>query len=575
MTVGAVLTLAAVALGVGAVVFGRRGLHYGSAAALTLATGWLFVQFATEDWGNVYVVSTTRPGLSPLVRLAGLWGGAEGSLLLFTALVAIAGAITARLAGEFRPLSALAAAYGIVVLVAANPFERFDAPATGGIGLQPVLEHPAMVWHPPILYLGLIGVMVPGLLMVGAANPRTIRVGWEISIALLTAGLATGAAWAHAELGWGGFWAWDPIESAGLIAWLAAVAAQHLRPSAKDRRTIVAVLLPALAAVWATTLTRAGLTGSVHSFADRPGLRAALLVVAFGWTGVVGWVAFGSSRSVDSVPVMPGRRNAAVLLLIATVIVALGTYEPAVEMAVGGDSVGIAGSFFARAMWPLVLVGAGLAVASDRTRVAPVVGGLVALILTPLSAGPFGLAIAAAGGAMVGSALESGRSRRRGWLAHVGVGVLLVGIAGTIAATSASVILIKDRPTEVAGQTVIHRGLELEQGSNTETVIGTIEVDGDLLRPSIVAHRLRNVPTAEIATHRSLLNQTQVVLSDGSDGQADYRISQTPRLNLVWFGAVLVALGLLHNALTAPARRQPGSSLERNRSTPTGDLSDT
>ncbi len=533
---------------------GSRWLQYGSSGVMVLSTADLFWQFADEDWSNVYVVSTTRPGLAPVVRLAGLWGGAEGSLLLFASLVAAAAAITARLGGTFRPLAALSAGYGVVVLISANPFERFDAPATGGLGLQPVLEHPAMVWHPPVLYLGLVGVMVPGLLSAGGSSHRVVRAGWGISLAFLTAGLATGAAWAHAELGWGGFWAWDPIESAGLVAWLAAAGAQHLRSAATSRSTVAAGLAPALAAVWATTLTRAGLTGSVHSFADRPGLRAGLLVVAVGWTAVLAWV-WTSSTAPRSSPIPPkDRRNAALVLAIATTIVALGAYEPAVESGLGGDSVAIAGSFFARAMWPLVLAGAGLVLAADRTRLAPVGGAVVAIALTPFGAGPFGLAVAAAGGAVTGSALSLARAGRRGWIAHAGVGVLLVGVAGTMAATSATVILIKDRPTQVSGQTVTHRGLEFRQEATTEAVIATIEVDGQLLRPSVIAHRLRNVPTAEIATRRSLLNQTQVVLSDGSDAQSDYRISSTPRLNLVWLGSVLITFGLVQNVWYRPSR---------------------
>ncbi len=548
MTLGTALLLLGIALGVVATIRARPVLTAAMAAAFGASVGVLFWRFATEDWANAYVVSTTRPDLSWPVRMAGLWGGAEGSLLLFTSLVGAVAVLVRRAGGEARPLTALTAAYGVVVLVAADPFVRLDAPAVGGLGLQPVLEHPAMVWHPPILYLGLVGVLAPGLMVLGGASHRAVRRATGVSLALLTAGLATGAAWAHAELGWGGFWAWDPIEAAGLVAWLASATTLHLRPNDGSPLSRAAFLLPGLAAVWATTLTRAGLTGSVHSFADRPGLRAGLLVVAAGWTGVLAWLGLQPttlSAGSRAQARWTDRRLAASVLLLAVGLVAVGTYEPAIESAFGGETVDIAGVFFTRVLWPLVIAASLIAVRADRRFIAAGVGAGVGIVLTPIGAAPFGLMLAAAGGAVAGSAVDAFRLGRRGWLAHVGVGVALVGIAGTIAATSSQVILFKDSEITVDGVALVHRGIELERGRVTESAVASIEVDGELLHPRLVAHRLRNIPTAEAATSRSLLGETQIILSDGSDGQAEYRINQTPRLNLIWLGAALIALGLI------------------------------
>jgi len=191
-----------------------------------------------------------------------------------------------------------------------------------------VLEHPDMTWHPPILYLGLVATLVPGLrAIVGtASSART----WAVVVGLLTIGLATGARWAHLELGWGGYWAWDPIESAGLVVWLAAVAALHAASirsttarteataagntaagntaaestaaeTTAPLRPLERLVLagPMVAAVWATTLTRVGLVSSVHAFADNPGLRRGLIGVAVGLSVVVLGSAV-SARSVES-----------------------------------------------------------------------------------------------------------------------------------------------------------------------------------------------------------------------------------------------------------------------------------
>ncbi|MFW2381474.1 MAG: cytochrome c biogenesis protein CcsA [Acidimicrobiales bacterium] len=556
MTLGAGILWLGVVLSVAATLRPRRSLVAAAAAAMAASTISLLVGFATEDWSNTYVVSTTRSGLAWPVRLAGLWGGAEGSLLFFTALVSVGATIAALLGGRTQPATALAAAYGVVVLVAANPFERFDAPAVGGLGLQPVLEHPAMVWHPPILYLGFVGAIVPTLLSLGAVGPRLIRRASAVGLAFLTAGLATGSAWAHAELGWGGFWAWDPIESAGLVAWFATAATLHLRfdHSRLDHRVLFA--LPGLAAVWATTLTRAGLTGSVHAFADRPGLDAGLLVVAAGWTATLVWLVVvprpeGSGRNDGG---RIEKRQAMYTLTIAAFFIALGTYEPALERAFGGDSVAIEGVFFTRMLWPLVIVGCALSIKADRGFRFAALGGAIGLGLTPLGAGPFGLAVAAAGGGVAGAAFQARTGGRPGWLAHVGAGVILIGVAGTMAATSSRVILVKDQPTSIDGLTVTHRGLELVEEPNQDRAIATVEVERARLQPELVAHRLRNVPTAEAATRRTLLNETQIILSDGTDGQASYRITQTPRLNLIWLGAVMVVLGL-----TGSRSRRSGS----------------
>ncbi len=504
------------------------------------------------------------PGLSWFVRLAGLWGGAEGSLLFWTALMSVATTIVFALGGESRPASALTAAYGAVVLVTANPFDRLDAPAVGGLGLQPVLEHAAMTWHPPLLYVGLIGMIVPSLLALGGATPPLVRRATAVTLAVLTLGLATGAAWAHAELGWGGYWAWDPIESAGLVAWLAAAATLHLCYDRGDRRNRMVFLVPAVAAVWATTLTRAGLTPSVHSFADRPALRAGLLVTAVGWTAMLLYLGLRVDTEVRSRPVSARSKGAMAVLLGSTLIVAVGTYEPAVETLLGDVPVSIAGVFFARSLWPLIVVGATAAVLADRRFAGAAVGAAAGVALTPLASGPFGIAVAAAGGAIAGSALDAARRGRPGWLAHTGVGIVLVGVAGTMGASVDQVILIKDRPTVVAGQTVVHRGIELRTSPTQEAAVATIEVDGAVLQPQLVAHRLRNIPTAEAATRRSILHETQVLLSGGTDGQADYRIQRMPRLNLVWLGCAVLVAGLGRAGLsrtgrsrTRPVRTRP------------------
>lgn len=605
MTIGEWGSWVTVALAAGTLLLPRSRLRLDllAAASSTVVLLALGRMFAIEDWSSAYVADHARPGTNPFLRLAGMWAGAEGSLLLWLAMVAWAAVIASTLAPEparaatRRCGAALTTGYGLVLVVTATPFERLAVPANGGLGLQPVLEHPAMVWHPPLLYAGLVGLLIPMLMGLGAAWSRppetwpspgdatamTVVAG---PLALLTAGLITGALWANVELGWGGFWAWDPIESAGLVAWLAGAALVHLirRPHhvIPDRRVATTLtLLPGLAAVGATTVTRIGVVASVHAFADRPALRLGLVLVAAGVVaGAMGAVARSSpgvgpgpelgpeaddhqtmSGTVPAAARRPGprwagRRHATVALTVAAVFVAIGTYEPVVEAATTGDRLAIAGQYHTRLLWPVVIAGAALAVRADRRWWPAAAGAATAAATTPWAAGPFGLAVALAGGAVAGSALSLA-NRRPGALAHLGVGLALVGVAGTMATTSTVVSAAVDSPIEVDGRSLVHRSIELRTGTDTTEAVATIEYDGVIHRPRLVSFDRRSAATAELSRRTDGLDEVQVLLLDGDRSAADYRINHLPRLHLVWLGGALVAVGLVQ-----PRRRLRSSRAE-------------
>ena len=577
----------------------RACARLASAIASSLALAFLASRFLAQDWSYEYVADNTRSGIGPLLRMAGLWAGAEGSLLLWVAMVAWMAVIAgrSRLATDHGPRlgAGLAMAYGLVVAIAASPFQRLDIPAIDGLGLQPVLEHRAMIWHPPILYAGLVGMLLPTVVGLGAVlagrrpqvDPQSVRV----PMALLTLGLVSGAVWANVELGWGGYWAWDPIESAGLVAWLAGATLLHLmrRPEeiVENRRARIATFaIPGLASIWATTLTRIGVIDSVHAFADRPALRIALLSVAALVSAVVVAVLSGPPTTpdeVDPAPVDPdvvdplatgrsqARRLAVIVLATATLFVAVGTYEPLVEAATTGDTFAIAGRYYSRLLWPVVIVGAVLAVRADRKGRAAGVGAVVGLVIVPLAAGPFGLALGAAGGAVAASAIGLVRSGRRGALAHVGVGIALIGIGGTIATTVDTVDLPVGGTTTIHGIELTHRSVELVDGRAVRSAVATVEVDGVALQPRLVAYQLRGVSTAEVAHRFRLADEVQVVLLDGDEGSARYRINRLPRVGLVWLGALILALGLLAEAAQAflsPRRLRANSSDNVDESSP-------
>jgi cytochrome c-type biogenesis protein CcmF len=580
---GDVLVWVAVVLAVAAAVTAGRGpsrhLLLGAAAGLTVALARLAFGFATEEWALDYVADHTRSGLAAPIRIAGLWAGAEGSLLLWTVMVAwvVLVAVRGREASDAAEVWALrlggglVAGYGLLVALVASPFERSPLPAIGGLGLQPVLEYPAMIWHPPILYAGLVGLLVPMIRasarMLAGRPPMAASeldrqrgpVSMTLSMAVLTVGLATGALWAGVELGWGGYWAWDPIESAGLVAWLCGAAALHAAPAAAGPGPSAGALrvAPGVAAIWATTLTRVGLVASVHAFADRPTLRLGLLFVAAVATvaataSVVVWSR--ASLPADGATPAPtaladSRRVATVVLALAVLIVAVGAYEPLIEAATSGDAVAIAGEYYTRLLWPVTIVGAALAVRADRRWWWAVGGAAVGAVAVPVTVGPFALAVAAGGGASAGSAVgcwftsRGGGYRRAGVVAHIGVGIALVGIAGTVASSATTVTVAVDETVVADGMAVTHWSVELVDGTSTSEAVAAVDVDGDRYHPRLVTYDLRGVSTSETATRMVGLDEVQVQLVDGNDRAARYRIVRIPRVGLVWLGAAIVAVG--------------------------------
>ncbi|MFV0259077.1 MAG: cytochrome c biogenesis protein CcsA, partial [Acidimicrobiales bacterium] len=580
----------------------RRLLGAATATAI-LAVAALAWAFLTADWRWLVVVDNTRGEVGPLLRLSGLWAGPEGSLLVWTAMVAVAAVLAARLAPPgaatvtARLGAGLVAAYAAVTATTAWPFTRLDAPPADGLGLQPVLEHPAMVWHPPLLYAGLVAMLAGSLLAGGAAITPGARAPeprvWRVSLTVLAAVQVNGSLWDGVELGWGGYWALDPIESAGLVACLTGDAALHAarpggRPVVVGRAAVAVAVAPGVTAVGATTLTRIGVVSSVHAFANQPGLRAGLLVAAglvlIGAVAVVARSRPGPgpvSAPATGTPTWPGtgtgRRWAVAATASAATLVAIGTYWPVAEWLSGGDAVAVAGPYFTRLLAPVVLVAAVGVVTVDHRQLrspattgratprwlrttGPAAGATLGVTLVwsvvinpaPAPSGPgpgaagTAVLVAAAGGAVLGSSLVvlRARSGRPGALAHAGVGLLLIGVAGTVGAHSPVIAAAPDRPVVVDGMTVTHRGVDLDRSGGVTSAIATVDVDGRTYHPSLVTFPQRGASTVETATRFLGADEVQVVLIDGSASLARYRVTRIPRIGLVWLGVAVATIGL-------------------------------
>ncbi|NNE72347.1 MAG: cytochrome c biogenesis protein CcsA [Acidimicrobiales bacterium] len=559
-----------------------------TAAALVVATVRLSVAFWQSDFAFEYVAGHSRRGVAGPYRVAGLWGGLGGSLLLWVTLLAVVALVALRRPAERAVAAAFVAPVTMVVVTLVNPFERFALPAFAGSGLTPILEHPAMVYHPPLLYLGLVATVVPFAQVVagGRASRRSLFAAWG----LLTAGLATGANWAYVELGWGGYWAWDPVENSALVPWLLVVAALHWSRRSEraldDRVGRAMSASPFVLVLFGAVLTRSGATASVH---------------AFGQQEAVGWALGGVTVLAAGLVVVRVRRGgvgrshpavaarwlavATVGAVVAAVVVFVGTAQPIVWRWLGGTARVVEGQFFAQLLAPLAigaLVFGSYAPGGPRSTAPAAVGALgglaVGIVLGALDLSVAGLAagamFAGTGAVLAAMAHLTVRSPDRGRIAppvvlgHVGFAVLLFGVAGTIGADELAVRLDPGESVELAGRTFTHIGVVGESRDDLlgGTVTAAIDVDGRRFAPSLVSYPDAGVLLAETALHSTPAADVQIVLRNAGDaGWADYDLAVRPLAMWVWWGSALLvltaAVGLwslrLADASTGPDAPKP------------------
>jgi cytochrome c-type biogenesis protein CcmF len=627
----------------------------GAAVGLVAATLILVVALVQNDFSLVYVADTSRRSMSAPYRAAALWGGMEGSLLFWTALLAGVSAITsARLARRdpaLPPLAiavpaALTSAFALITWGTANPFRLLQIPATDGAGLVPILEHPAMLYHPPLLYLGLVSRAPPFALTLGALRRGTLDAAWREQTRrlmfapwiVLAIGMIAGANWAYVELGWGGYWAWDPIENTALLPWLAVTAFLHQSirhgerdPSSSDLGGAALVLAAFVLAIVGTLLTRSGAASSVHAFAQATAVGRALLALVIVLTVVclaVLGAAWRARRPITAAPDAPrdvpldvprdapldrapeGSADAGwlgrdrllvvhvVLVVAALTLISIGTLSPVIRSLIGGEVTAIDGSYFATMTVPLVWIGlVAMAIAPGRrpgTSLQQIVGGpalvglLVALslalagwtdVVTLLTGGLAGFAGSAA-------LLQPGLAWRRGaagasvrqklaaigpHVAHAGFALLLLGIAGSTAAQSSTVLLARGQTASVDGVEVRNDGVRVDAPDSDEPkVVVAVHVQrggGERrLEPSITGYRLLGQRLAETALWSSPAGDVQIAVRDAQDnGNALLEIHTRPLAPFVWWGGLVLVAGGVLAAASSRFRVEPGGEGARIR----------
>jgi len=573
--------------------------------------------FAVTDL-SVKLVAMNSHSMKPMVfKLAGAWGNHEGSMLLWVTVMALAGGLIALVERRLpeKTMQATLAAQGFValgfyafLLFSSNPFERLPTPAVEGLGLNPLLQDIGLAFHPPTLYIGYVGLSVAFSFAVGALLTRQVTPDfarvmrpWVLGAwVFLTLGITAGSYWAYYELGWGGWWFWDPVENASLMPWLAATALLHSASvlAARDALRAWTIMLGVVAfsmSMVGTFLVRSGVLTSVHAFAvdpERGSFILALLTLYIGGALLVFALRAGS--------VTEGQRFAAlsregalvfnnVMLSAILGIVLLGTLYPLlteafdVRVSVGPPYFNPVGAIFAVPMLLVMAVGPILrwrgdnwqrmrlpiaVVAALIVTVAVAVSLLASIAILPL----LGLAIA------VGLAVASfmplkGRKLTRipiaTWgmvLAHFGIAVALFGMASESAFTKERLIAVAPgQTTEIAGWTVSLESVDPVAGPNWTALEGHLVVQrgsGDLIRLDPQARNFWAPPqqTSESALLTRWDGQLYAVLGDqANDGRWQLRLWWKPFVTFIWYGGLLVALGgvlAIIGRVTADLRRR-------------------
>jgi cytochrome c-type biogenesis protein CcmF len=555
--------------------------------------------------------------MKPLIyKITGVWGNHEGSMLLWVSILALFGGLVA-IFGNNLPISLrahvlaaqawIASAFYLFILVTSNPFLRIANPPIEGQDLNPVLQDIGLAVHPPMLYLGYVGFSISFSFAIAALIEGRIDAAWArwvrpwtlVAWIFLTTGIAMGSYWAYYELGWGGWWFWDPVENASLMPWLAGTALLHSlvvmeKRSALKVWTILLSILTFSLSLLGTFLVRSGVLTSVHAFANDPRRGVfILLILCIFIGGSLSLYAFRASSLKQGGLFAPISREGALvlnnlLLTTACATVFVGTLYPLALEVMTGEKISVGAPFFNLTFGPLfipllVALPFGPLLAWKRGDLLGaaqrlVAAGIVALIIVALvwawtwggsTFAPLaiGLAVFVIAGAVIdmieriglfrlpaGVAIRRARGLpRSAWgtmFAHAGVGIALIGIVCETTWNSENIRTMKPGDvTNVAGYGLKLESLTPRQGPNFHETAAKFDVliDGRLIAtmmPSKRSFTTRGATTTEAALLSRGASQLYISLGDiVADGSVTVRIYHKPLVLLIWFGPVLMAFG--------------------------------
>ncbi|MEO5322191.1 heme lyase CcmF/NrfE family subunit [Mesorhizobium sp. CC13] len=605
-------------------------------ALIALSFTALTMAYVKSDFSVVNVWENSH-SLKPLLfKITGTWGNHEGSMLLWIMILAMFSAMVAVFGGNLpATLRAnvlavqgwIATAFLLFIVITSNPFRRLIPAPIEGRDLNPILQDIGLAVHPPLLYLGYVGFSVCFSFAVAALIEGRIDAAWARWVrpwtlaawVFLTGGIVMGSYWAYYELGWGGFWFWDPVENASFMPWLAGTALLHSaivmeKRSALKIWTLLLAILTFSLSLLGTFLVRSGVLTSVHAFASDPSRGVFILgILTFFIGGSLTLFALRASSLTAGGLFHPISREGALVLnnlflTTATATVLIGTLYPLVVEALFGEKISVGEPFFNLTFGPVMLpllaiVPFGPLLAWKRGDVAAVAqrlmfafGGALLVVLAALlfvdgtsvfAALGAGLATWLVLGALTDLALKSGvgsvapavavrrliglpRSVFGTTLAHLGLGLTLLGIVGVIAFQSEAILVMKQgQVVEIAGKSLRFEGLQPARGPNYTEDQGRfslLDAEGRAVAEIVSAKRFypaRQMPTTEAGIRTMWLSQIYISLGDTSpDGLVVVRLWWKPMVLLIWVGPLFMMAGgtvsLMDRRLRvgAPARRR-------------------
>ncbi len=565
---------------------------------------WAFV---ANDFSVVYVAQNSNSRLPLEYRLAGVWGGHEGSLLLWMLMLSgwtvavsllsrhLPDAMTARVLGV---LGLIAVGFLAFILFTSNPFERLLPAAADGRDLNPLLQDPGLIFHPPMLYMGYVGFSIAFAFAIAALLSGQLDAAWArwsrpwttAAWAFLTFGIALGSWWAYYELGWGGWWFWDPVENASFLPWLVGTALIHSLAVTEKRGcfknwTVLLAIAAFSLSLLGTFLVRSGVLTSVHAFATDPRRGIFILILLATVIGASLFlfalrapkVGLGGSFGLISRESLLLMNN--VLLVVACGSVMLGTLYPLLIDALGMGKLSVGPPYFNAVFVPLmvpllVLMALGplarwkhadLAAVLRRLTFAFVAAVAIAIAVpllygkwSPLTAMGVLLAAWVAGGSVV-AIIE--RRRTGGlaaqplhwWgmhLAHVGVAAFVLGVTMVSSFQEEKDVRMEpDDTVSVGGYSFRFIGVREAMGPNYRAMVGELELsrDGKVLRtmqPEKRAYLTSAMPMTEAAIDTGLLRDVYVSLGEPVGERAwSVRAYYKPFVDWIWGGCLLMALG--------------------------------
>jgi cytochrome c-type biogenesis protein CcmF len=585
-------------------------------ALIGLAFVALTNAYLLSDFSVLNVADNSHSAKPLIYKIAGVWGNHEGSMLLWVLILALFGALVA-LFGTHLPASlrarvlavqgSVGVAFLLFLLFSSNPFVRLANPPIEGQGLNPILQDPALAFHPPFLYGGYVGLSISFSFAVAALLEGKVDAAWArwvrpwtlLSWALLTVGIAMGSWWAYYELGWGGFWFWDPVENASFMPWLIATALLHSAIVVEKRGalkiwTILLAILAFSLSLLGTFLVRSGVLTSVHAFAVDPerGLYILTILGVFVGGSLTLFALRAPSLKAGGLFAPVSREGGLVLnnilLCAATASVFIGTLYPLAMESVTGEKISVGPPYFNLTFGPIMLplfllmpIGPLLTwkrvdLASLPAKIVwPVASAIVVAIalLIGTQRGPWLAPVAVAIGAwaVFGSFKEiaqrinlgkvpaaSAWARYKGLplsshgtaLAHAGIGIIVIGVVLLTVWREEHILTMKPgEKVDVAHYSVEFKGEEPLKAANYDGVSGRFVVSvADREVASIVSEKRffkpGNQPTTEVGLVQGFFGDLYIVMGDKVEvGGRNVRATYNPLATWIWLGAAIMFIG--------------------------------